>query len=116
VTHPTVNLDDDVHQRVRLGILTVLTEADRADFRTLAEVLNLTPGNLSRNLTLLAERGYVTVEKVFEHRRPRTWVEATAAGRQALAEEIAALREVVRRADAAVQRVSTPPARPGLAT
>jgi hypothetical protein len=31
-SHPSQRLDDTVHQRVRLGILAVLAEADQADF------------------------------------------------------------------------------------
>jgi len=43
--------------------------------------------------------GYIEIEKTFEGRRPRTWIAATPAGRKALAEEIAALREIVSDAD-----------------
>ncbi|CAN5684765.1 hypothetical protein BH20ACT1_BH20ACT1_04210 [soil metagenome] len=42
VRHPLQRLDDTVHQRVRLGILAVLAEADRADFTYLPRVLDLT--------------------------------------------------------------------------
>ncbi|MEV5463059.1 hypothetical protein [Streptomyces sp. NPDC002788] len=30
--HPTQALDDTVHQRVRLGVLTIAREADRVEF------------------------------------------------------------------------------------
>jgi DNA-binding MarR family transcriptional regulator len=99
MTHPTSGMDDLVHQRVRLGILTVLHEAHRADFKTLADVLGLSAGNLSRNLTALEERGYVRIEKTFEGRRPRTWVQATPAGMAALDHEVSALRELLGRLD-----------------
>jgi hypothetical protein len=46
VRHPLQRLDDTVHQRVRLGILAVLAEADRADFTYLRRVL-LTDGILT---------------------------------------------------------------------
>jgi DNA-binding PadR family transcriptional regulator len=75
----------------------VLHEARRADFMTLADVLGLTAGNLSRNLTALEERGYVRIEKTFEGRRPRTWVQATPAGMAALDREVAALRALLGR-------------------
>ena len=39
VTHPAQRLDDTVHQRVRLGILAVLSEASRADFGFLRDTL-----------------------------------------------------------------------------
>ena len=94
--HPTNELDDTVHQRHRLGILTITAEA-RAEFGYLRDALGLTPGNLSRHLTVLDEAGLVRVEKGYEGRRPRTWVRITARGRAALAAELAALTELVRR-------------------
>jgi DNA-binding MarR family transcriptional regulator len=95
VTHPSRRLDDDVHQRTRLGILVVLHELERADFNHLRAVLELTAGNLSRNLSRLKQAGLITVEKTTEGNRPRTWLSITDAGRAALQAEIAALREIV---------------------
>jgi DNA-binding MarR family transcriptional regulator len=98
--HPTAELDDTVHQRARLGILTILDESHRADFAYLKRVLGLTDGNLGRHLEVLSGQDLVALEKVFEGRRPRTWVTITPAGRAALAAEIASLRALVRRFDA----------------
>lgn len=97
MTHPVLHLDDTVHQRVRLGILAVLSEARRADFGHLREALELTDGNLSRHISVLEEAGLVEVEKGFEGKRSRTWVMATKAGRKALREEIAALQALISR-------------------
>jgi len=94
-SHPSQRLDDVVHQRVRLGILAVLAEADRADFGYLKESLGLTDGNLSRHLQVLEEAGFVRIDKTFEGRRPRTWVASTKPGRAAFASELAALRELI---------------------
>ena len=93
--HPSQRLDDTVHQRVRLGILAVLAEADQADFAFLKDALSLTDGNLSRHVQVLEEAGYVHVDKTFVGRRPRTWISATKAGRAAFASELAALRELI---------------------
>jgi DNA-binding MarR family transcriptional regulator len=101
VSSPIAGLDNIVHQRVRLGILTVLTEAERADFAYLRETLELTDGNLSSNIQTLEQAGLVAVEKTFEGRRPRTWVRATPAGRKALADEIAVLEAIVARVNGA---------------
>jgi DNA-binding MarR family transcriptional regulator len=97
--HPTRGLDETVHQRHRLGILTITSEAESADFGYLRDALELTPGNLSRHLTVLEEAGLVQVWKGYEGRRPRTWVKITPEGRTALKAEIAALTELVRRHD-----------------
>jgi DNA-binding MarR family transcriptional regulator len=93
--HPSQRLDDVVHQRVRLGILAVLAEADQADFGFLKDALSLTDGNLSRHVQVLEEAGFVDVRKTFEGKRPRTWISATKAGRAAFASEVAALRELI---------------------
>jgi DNA-binding MarR family transcriptional regulator len=97
--HPTNGIDDVVHQRHRLGILTITAEAQRADFGYLREALSLTAGNLSRHLTVLEEAGLIQVEKGYEGRKPRTRVRITRQGRAALATEIAALSELLRRHD-----------------
>ena len=105
--HPTNGLDEVVHQRHRLGILTITAEARRAEFGYLREALDLTPGNLSRHLTVLERAGMVEVEKGYEGRRPRTWVSITRKGRSALAAELDALTKLVR-AHKAVTEPSAP--------
>jgi DNA-binding transcriptional ArsR family regulator len=100
VSHPAVELDDVVHQRVRLAILAVLAEARRADFGFLKTTLGVTDGNLSRHLGVLEGAQLVTIEKGYEGKRPRTWVRATRQGRLAFRSEVASLREIVRRAEA----------------
>ena len=95
--HPTNGLDETVHQRHRLGILTITAEAQRAEFGYLREALGLTPGNLSKHLTVLEQAGLVEVDKGYAGRRPRTWVRITGPGRAALAAELATLTELLRR-------------------
>ena len=99
MSHPTAELSNVVHQRVRLGILTVLRQVSRADFGFLRDRLDLTDGNLSRNLAVLEESGYVTIEKGFEGKRPRTWVAITQEGSRALDEEVGALRRLLAELD-----------------
>ncbi|MER6334995.1 winged helix-turn-helix domain-containing protein [Streptomyces sp. NPDC014983] len=98
--HPTQALDDTVHQRVRLGVLTVAREADRVEFGFLKKQLAVTDGNLSRHLKVLEESGMITVEKGYAGRRPRTWVTLTREGAQALDVELRALRALVLRLEA----------------
>ena len=95
--HPTNGLDETVHQRHRLGVLTITAEARRAEFGYLREALGLTPGNLSKHLTVLEQAALVEVEKGYAGRRPRTWVRITARGRAALAAELTTLTELLRR-------------------
>ncbi|MCU7726101.1 transcriptional regulator [Actinoplanes sp. KI2] len=92
-------MDDVVHQRVRLGILTIAHEARRVEFGYLRGQLELTAGNLSKHLTVLETAGLVDVEKGYEGRRGRTWITLTTAGTAALAQEISRLRALVDRVE-----------------
>ncbi len=97
--HPTNGLNDVVHQKHRLGILTIAAESKRVEFGYLKDSLELTGGNLSRHLTVLVEAGLLDMEKGYDGKRPKTWVSITRTGRQALADEIAALRALIARHD-----------------
>jgi len=103
--HPANGLDDTVHQRVRLGILTIAHEARRVEFSYLRSNLDLTAGNLSQHLGVLENAGLITLEKGYAGKRARTWVTLTKAGRAALAEEIANLKLLISR----VEQPETPP-------
>ncbi|MDR7277352.1 transcriptional regulator [Catenuloplanes atrovinosus] len=95
--HPALDLDDAVHQKTRLALLTVLDEAGRADFPYLRKVLNLTDGNLGRHLDVLAQQGLVEITKGYAGRRPRTWAAITPKGEQALAAEMRLLAALLER-------------------
>jgi DNA-binding MarR family transcriptional regulator len=98
--HPAAALDEVVHQRARLGILSILAEAEDADFAYLRRTLGLTDGNLGRHLEVLVDAGYVTLRKGYDGRRNRTWASITPRGRQALLAELMVLRTLVARLDA----------------
>lgn len=95
--HPTLALDDLVHQRTRLGILTVLSEAGQSDFSYLRSRLQLTDGNLSRHLQVLERAHLVEIRKTFEKRRPRTWINISDQGRKALELQLASMRALLQR-------------------
>jgi DNA-binding MarR family transcriptional regulator len=112
MTHPANGLDDLVHQRVRLGILTIAHEARRAEFGFLRATLDLTAGNLSQHLTVLEKAGLVEIEKGYAGKRARTWIQLTAAGRKALDDEISQLKRLIRRVEETAGEVQAPKARP----
>ena len=93
------SLDDAVHQRTRLAILTVLLEAGEADFRFLKQTLDLTDGNLGRHLEVLSGAGHVTTRRGYDGRRSKAWVALTPRGADALRIEADALRAIVARLD-----------------
>ncbi|GAA0496913.1 hypothetical protein Ade02nite_55010 [Paractinoplanes deccanensis] len=98
-SHPAQGLDEVVHQRVRLGILTIAHEARRVEFGYLRTHLDLTAGNLSKHLSVLEAAGLIAVEKGYEGRRGRTWITLTPAGTTALTDEIARLKQLIARVE-----------------
>jgi DNA-binding MarR family transcriptional regulator len=96
---PAGGLDDVVHQRFRLGILTIAFEDSPVQFSDLQRTLELTPGNLGRHLNVLEGAGLIKVSKGFAGRRPWTAVAITPVGRKALRAEVAVLKAIVLRVE-----------------
>ena len=53
-------LDDVIHQKVRLGVMSALVAAGESDFNFLKGALGVSDGNLSTHLAVLEERGGTT--------------------------------------------------------
>lgn len=77
-------LDRLIHERLRLGIVSALAVNASLSFNDLKRLMNTTDGNLSVHARKLEEAEYVTCEKTFEGRVPRTSYTLTALGRRAL--------------------------------
>ena len=78
------DLDQLVHERVRLGIVSALAVNETLSFSELKALLQASDGNLSVHARKLEDAGYVACTKTFEGRMPRTDYRLTAAGRRAL--------------------------------
>ena len=92
-------LNETIHQPVRLRImaaLVTLDSDDEVDFTYLRDLLEVTDGNLGAHLRKLEEAGYIAVNKTFVERKPRTYVSATAAGRKVFKEHVAALESILK--------------------
>lgn len=93
-----MELDPVIHQATRLRImasLTSLTSDMDVDFSSLAQLLKLTDGNLGAHLQKLEKARYIKIDKTFVDRKPKTYVKATALGREAFEEHIAALKSII---------------------
>ncbi len=77
-------LDRLIHERVRLGIVSALAANSSLTFNELKKLLQTTDGNVSVHARKLEEAGYISCEKSFEGRMPRTEYRLTTAGRKAL--------------------------------
>ncbi len=80
---PIANVDRVVHEPARLLIIGVLSLVESADFLFLMRQTNLTKGNLSSHLARLESAGYVTIQKEFVDKIPRTLIRLTETGRKA---------------------------------
>ena len=77
-------LDQLIHERVRLGIVSALAVNDALAFPDLKRLLGTTDGNLSVHARKLEDAGYVTCTKGYDGRVPRTEYRLTLTGRAAL--------------------------------
>ena len=78
------SLDRLIHERLRLGIVSALAANESLTFNDLKNLMNITDGNLSVHARKLEEAGYVTCEKYFDGRTPKTEYRLTRPGRRAL--------------------------------
>ncbi len=97
-SHPVHDLDDLTHQRIRLGVLAILSRVKQLEFTRIRDDLGTTDGNLSRHLSALHDAGLVVVTKTTTQ-GARTWVSMTPDGRAALRKEVAALRTMLDHVD-----------------
>jgi DNA-binding MarR family transcriptional regulator len=88
-------LDPLLHSELRLAVMSVLVGTDEADFVYLRQQTGATAGNLSVQLDKLAAAGYITVEKGFQGKKPRTICRVTDEGRAAFGAYVEALRSYI---------------------
>ena len=79
-----MGLDRLIHERVRLAIVSALAVRESVTFNELKALLKTTDGNLSVHARKLEEAAYVTCDKSFAGRVPKTEYRLTALGRRAL--------------------------------
>ena len=76
-------IDAVIHAPARLQIVMQLFVIDAAAATFLLNRTGLTWGNLSTHISKLEEAGYVSVEKAFQGKKPRTMIRLTNKGRSA---------------------------------
>jgi len=92
----TALLDRVIHERLRLAIVSALAVNHVLTFAELKKLLETTDGNLSVHSRKLEDAGYITVEKKFEGRVPRTEYRLTASGRTALERYLTHMETLIR--------------------
>ena len=75
-------VDQLIHERIRLGILSALAVNESLTFKELRDSLETTDGNLSVHARKLEDAGYIVCRKLFSQRIPKTEYRLTAMGRK----------------------------------
>jgi len=90
-----LSLDDTIHAKARLGIMTLLVTHGELDFTQLKEKLELSDGNLAAHLRILEDAGYIFVNKSFIGRRPKTKLLPTPLGYEAYSTYLGQLESIL---------------------
>ena len=93
--HLAIKLDKVIHQKARLGILSILMVKGEVEFNYLKERLKLTDGNLSTHLSHLEKEKYIKIQKKFLKKKPKTICRLTEKGREAFSEYIKNLEKII---------------------
>jgi DNA-binding MarR family transcriptional regulator len=92
---PFLNLDRVIHEKGRLGIMSLLAASPEFSFTDLRDNLGMTDGNVTTHIRTLQEAGYVPVAKSYQNNRPLTTCSLTAKGRKAFTAYINLLEQIV---------------------
>jgi DNA-binding MarR family transcriptional regulator len=89
-------LDRVIHERLRLGMVSALSVNESLTFRELKKILSTTDGNLSVHARKLEDAGYVSCQKSFEGRVPRSEYKLTEKGRAAMENYLTHMEALIR--------------------
>ncbi|HWB58741.1 MAG TPA: transcriptional regulator [Chthoniobacteraceae bacterium] len=88
-------LDKIIHEKGRLGIMTLLASRTSWTFQDLKAELKMSDGNLITHLRTLHDNGYLSVTKEILD-RPQTSYALTTKGRKSFSEYLAVLEQIVK--------------------
>jgi len=89
-------LNELIHSRIRLAIISVLIVVDEAEFKFLKEKVKATDGNLSVHLRKLENAGYISVKKQFVGRKPVSSYKLTTEGRKSFEIYVKSLEKMIK--------------------
>ncbi|MBR6815290.1 MAG: transcriptional regulator [Alistipes sp.] len=84
-----------LHSELRLAVMSILLSVESADFVYLKELTGATAGNLSVQIDKLQKAGYISVEKGFKGKMPRTTCSITQEGVAAFEEYVEAIKSYI---------------------
>ncbi len=90
-----LQLDKIIHERGRMGIMSLLAASPELSFTEIKRTLAMTDGNLSVHIRTLDQADYVSISKSFFKNRPLTTCRLTPKGKRAFKSYIAQLERIV---------------------
>ncbi|MEP6663999.1 MAG: transcriptional regulator [Verrucomicrobiota bacterium] len=90
-----LQIDRVIHEKGRLGIMSLLAASPDVAFTELRDALSMTDGNLTTHIRTLQEAGYVSIAKAYQNNRPLTTCSLTSEGKKAFADYINLLEQIV---------------------
>lgn len=94
------DLDENLTAPKRLAAMGLLASASRVEFSYLREQLQLSDSDLSKQLKVLADAGYVTSKRTGKGKTRASWFSITREGAAALDSHATALRRLLEPAPA----------------
>ena len=91
------DLDPLLHSQLRLSIMSLLISVKEADFSFLKEKTKATAGNISVQITKLAEADYITVKKTFKDNYPQTSCMVTKKGIKAFEHYVESIQAYIKK-------------------
>lgn len=96
VNNPISGLNKIFDNRIRLGVMSILSVNEEVNFNDLKQMLEVTDGNLATHLQNLEENGFIKVHKGFVGRKTMTTYAVTKAGEKAFKDHIEALEKMIK--------------------
>jgi len=90
-------LDDIIHSRIRLAVISVLITVKEADFNFLKAQVKATDGNLSVHLKKLEDAEYINIKKEFVGKKPVTTCSLSKKGKIAFQKYIERLESFIKK-------------------
>lgn len=94
--HIVNQLNKAFENRIRLGIMSILSVNKNASYNRLKELLQVTDGNLASHLKSLEKLKFINVQKSFIDRKPNTTYEISDSGRRAFESHIDTLEKFLK--------------------
>jgi DNA-binding MarR family transcriptional regulator len=76
-------VDRLIHEPSRYNVMALLYVVNRAEYLFVLNQTEMTSGNLTAHLAKLEKAGYLSVQKKFVRRKPKTFLSLTSRGRRA---------------------------------